>query len=145
MRVLRRIYFVMGWAMLGLGTTGVVLPLLPTTPFVLAAAWCFCRSSPRTAAWLEEHPVLGRSITNWQREGAVSWRSKMAAVASMGFGYAITLGLARLDHLTAALLAALLLAVATFILTRPSPTDGNAEQLFIVTSEEIDYRDRLNK
>ena len=126
MKGLRGIYFVMGWAMLGLGTTGVVLPLLPTTPFVLAAAWCFCRSSPRMAAWLEKHPVLGRSITNWQREGAVSWRSKMAAVASMGFGYAITLGLTRLDHLAAALLAVLLLAVATFILTRPSPTNGNA-------------------
>ncbi|MFN4210963.1 MAG: YbaN family protein, partial [Devosia sp.] len=127
----------MGWAMLGLATTGVVLPLLPTTPFVLAAAWCFCRSSPRMAGWLEEHPVLGRSIINWQREGAVSWRSKMAAVASMGFGYAITLGLTRLDQIPAALLAALLLAVATFILTRPSPTDGNVEQLFVVINEEL--------
>ena len=138
MRGLRRIYFVTGWAMLGLGTTGVVLPLLPTTPFVLAAAWCFCRSSPSMAAWLQEHPVLGQSITNWQREGAVSWRSKIAAVASMGFGYAMTLGLTRLDQISAALLAALLLAHTTFILTRPSPTDGNAEQLFVVINEEID-------
>lgn len=112
--------------MLGLGATGTVLPLLPTPPFVLAAAWLFCRSSPRMAAWLEEHPVLGQSIRNWQRDGAVSRRSKMAAVASMALGYAVTLGLARLDHLAAALLAALLLAVATFILTRPSPTNGNA-------------------
>ena len=42
----------------------------------------------------------------------------------MGFGYAVALRLTRLDHLTAALLAALLLSVATFVLTRPSPTDG---------------------
>ncbi|WP_280140274.1 hypothetical protein [Devosia psychrophila] len=43
-----------------------------------------------------------------------------------------------MDQIPAALLAALLLAVATFILTRPSPTDGNVEQLFVVLNEEID-------
>jgi uncharacterized membrane protein YbaN (DUF454 family) len=118
----RVIYFVTGWAALGLGAAGTVLPLLPTTPFLLAAAWCFWRSSPRMAGWLLNHPILGRPLRTWQREGAISTPAKLAALASMVAGYALSIHVARLDMIAAIALAALLLAVAAFILTRPAPS-----------------------
>ena len=115
-------YLAAGWLLLGLGVAGAMLPLLPTTPFLLAAGWCFCRSSPRMAAWLLHHPVLGKPLHAWQREGAISMRAKLLAIAGMAGSYALTVHLARLGPIPAIGLALLLLCVALFILTRPTPS-----------------------
>lgn len=120
MRGLRALWLGLGWVMVGLGAAGAVLPVLPTTPFLLGAAWCFCRSSPRMTAWLENNPLFGPALRNWRRDRAISVRSKLIACASMALGYAITL---RFEPATpvAVGLAALLLTVAAFIVTRPTP------------------------
>lgn len=55
-----------------LGIAGILLPVLPTTPFVLASAWCFARSSPRLSAWLQQHPVFGGFITRWEETRSIS-------------------------------------------------------------------------
>ncbi|WP_246132679.1 YbaN family protein [Devosia ginsengisoli] len=117
----RFVYLIAGWVMLGLGAAGAVLPLLPTTPFLLAAAWCFGRSSPRLTAWLLAHPVLGKPLQAWQREGAISTPTKLVAVASMLIGYGLTMHFSELGSVPASGLALLLLTVAAFIVTRPRP------------------------
>lgn len=121
MKGLRPIYFVLGWIMLGLGAAGAVLPVLPTTPFVLAAVWFFYRSSPRMVAWLMQHKVFGPPLRNWKNEGAISTPTKLVAVTSMALGYTATLSLSALHAYYAIALAVLLLAVASFIVTRPAP------------------------
>lgn len=121
MRALRPLYLALGWVMLALAAAGTLLPLLPTTPFLLAAVWLFYRSSPATAAWLHNHRLLGTPLRNWQAERAIAARTKLVALTSMAIGYGLTLALTQLAPLPAALLAALLLSVATFILTRPTP------------------------
>ncbi|WP_076504459.1 DUF454 family protein [uncultured Pseudacidovorax sp.] len=68
---------------LALAVAGVVLPGLPTTPFVLLAAWAAARSSPRLAGWLERHPLFGPLILNWRAGGRVSRRAKRSAAAAM--------------------------------------------------------------
>ena len=63
---------------------GVVLPLLPTTPFVLLAAGCFARSSPRMHAWLLNNRTFGPMIVKWEEKRCVSRKVKATALASMG-------------------------------------------------------------
>lgn len=53
---------IIGWLSVVLGVIGIILPLLPTTPFILLAATCFAKSSPRFHAWLEQHKYFGPII-----------------------------------------------------------------------------------
>lgn len=109
----------LGVVSLGLGIAGIVLPLLPTTPFVLLAAFCFGRSSPRFHAWLSGHPVFGPIIDNWRERRAIDRRSKLIALCMM----AAAIGLSAVAGVSPTILTiqiAVSLAVATFIMTRRS-------------------------
>lgn len=121
MIALRTLGLVMGWVMLALAAAGTVLPLLPTTPFLLAAAWCFCRTSPRMALWLMKNPLFGPALQTWRNERAIAPRTKLVAIVSMAAGYLLTISLSAPPPAVAAGLALLLLAVAAFILGRPTP------------------------
>lgn len=70
-------------ASLLLGLVGAFLPILPTVPFVLLAAWAASRGWPELEAWLLRHPRFGPSIRDWRERGAVSRRAKRLAVAGM--------------------------------------------------------------
>lgn len=78
---MRRIAFLMaGWLAVILGAIGAVLPLLPTVPFMILAAYCFARSNPALEAWLLRHPVVGPHILNWREHRAISRRAKRLAL-----------------------------------------------------------------
>ncbi|UZK71078.1 YbaN family protein [Sphingomonas sp. S1-29] len=81
--MIRYLYFVAGFIALGLGFIGVFLPLVPTVPFVILAAFCFTRGSPRFEAWLLDHPHLGPPIHAWRRSGAISRKGKWAATIGL--------------------------------------------------------------
>ena len=78
---MKRLFFVLAWLCVALGFLGVFLPLLPTTPFLLLAAWLFVRSSPRLYAWLMNHPRLGEYIRNFRENRAIPLRVKIISVA----------------------------------------------------------------
>ncbi|MFS4458482.1 YbaN family protein [Bdellovibrio sp. HCB2-146] len=82
-RTLRVILFSIGVTALILGSIGAFLPLLPTTPFVLLAAWCFMKSSPKAHQWIYQQPVLGDALRNWENNRAISRRAKIVALASI--------------------------------------------------------------
>ena len=75
----------LGFLFLGLAVIGIVLPLLPATPFLLLAAWFFARSSERWHSWLLANPTFGPLIGNWEQRRCVTRRTKLVAVASMLF------------------------------------------------------------
>ena len=66
---------------LGMGTIGVFVPLLPTTPFLLLAAACFMRSSDRLYSWLIHHPWFGSYIRNYREHGAITLRAKVLSLS----------------------------------------------------------------
>jgi len=84
-----RLLKAIGLLSLGLGFAGLVLPLLPTTPFILLSGWCFARSSPFWHKWIHAHKEFGPLIENWQRDRSVSLRHKIVAAliifSSIGF------------------------------------------------------------
>ncbi len=84
----RALFFCMGSLFVGLATLGVVLPLLPTTPFLLLAAACYARSSQRFYDWLLANRVFGPTIRQWQENRCVPLRTKVVAITLL----AITLG-----------------------------------------------------
>jgi len=108
----------MGSACLALSVVGIALPLLPTTPFVLLAAFAFARGSPRLRHWLETHPRFGPPIRDWERHGAIAPRAKRLAAALMAVTPVLGL-LAGLPLPLLALQAACLAGAAAFVLTRP--------------------------
>ncbi len=76
-------YALIGLVLVVLGAIGVVVPGLPTTIFLIAAAACFAKSSPCLHAWLLSHPWFGSFIRNWQESRSISKRAKLVALCSM--------------------------------------------------------------
>lgn len=90
---LRWLYVGLGFGFVGLGALGVVLPGLPTTPFMLLAAWMFSKSSPRFHAWLWTHRIFGPYVRGWAQHRVIPFRVKVLASSVMLFG--VTLMAAR--------------------------------------------------
>lgn len=109
-----------GGGALLLGLIGIVVPLLPTTPFLLLAAVCFANSSPRLHQWLLAHPTFGPPIESWRRYRAISRRAKWMGSLSM----ALVLIVGWLMDLAPWLLgiqAIALTGVSVFLWSRPEP------------------------
>ena len=121
-RTARITWLVIGLLALALGALGIVLPLVPTTPFVLVAAFAFAQSSEKLHQWLLEHNVFGPLIDNWQQHGAISRRAKVVSVVSMVAVLGISVAMAA-PPMVIGVQAVVLGASAAFILTRPLPPE----------------------
>lgn len=115
---MRLLWLALGLVFLGTGLVGVVLPVLPTTPFLLLAAGCLAKSSPRLHGWLLGHRTFGPPILAWEAHGAISRGAKRLAVVSMAavFAASALMGLA-LPLL--AVQGALIGLGSWFVLSRP--------------------------
>jgi uncharacterized protein len=72
----KRVFILLGWLFTGLALIGVVLPILPTTPFILLAGWLFARSSKRYERWLKSTSVYKRYAVPFLEAGGLSFRKK---------------------------------------------------------------------
>lgn len=112
-------YFLLGCLMLLLGLIGALLPLMPTTIFLILAAWFFARSSPRMEAWLMHHPRFGPTLRNWRDYGAISGTAKAMACTGMAAGFVIFWLGAHPGPWLALGVGAALVASATYVISRP--------------------------
>ncbi len=120
-RLARPAWLVLGLAFTVLGFIGALLPLMPTTIFLILAAGCFARSSPRLERWLLEHRRFGPTLVAWREEGAIPPRAKAFACAGIAVGYALFWWGARPALWVDLVVALAMAACAAFILSRPSP------------------------
>lgn len=116
---MRIVNLALGFIMLALGVIGAFLPVMPTTIFVILAAYFFARSSPRLEAWLVNHKQFGPHIVAWRRNRAISARGKIMSLSGMALGYAIFLIGAQPRLEIAAPVALFFIACATYVFMRP--------------------------
>lgn len=82
-RPLRWVLWLVGSAALGLGVLGMVLPVLPTTPFILLAAACYARASPRLHQRMRDNAWIGPMLRDWERHRSLTRRVKIVALTMM--------------------------------------------------------------
>jgi uncharacterized membrane protein YbaN (DUF454 family) len=111
-----------GLLALALGFVGIFLPLLPTVPFMILAAFCFAKGNPEWEARLLADPRFGPHIRAWRTHGSISRRGKAAALAA--FCISGLVGLVMLSMPLALLPAGAGLVGAAFILTRPTTPES---------------------
>ena len=116
----RTVWLVFGLLSLLLGGVGIVLPLLPTTPFILLAAFCFSKGSARLHTWLLNHRLFGHLITDWQKYGVITLRVKLIATFSMVLMVSYPLLYMIFSLWLKVLVCVSILMVLIFIWTRPS-------------------------
>ena len=77
---LRYVYLIVGLIAVALGVIGIILPIVPTTPFLILALACFSKSSPRLHQWLIRHPWVGPTLQQWQTQRSIPARVKVRAM-----------------------------------------------------------------
>jgi uncharacterized membrane protein YbaN (DUF454 family) len=95
-KLARLLFGLLAYISLGIGLIAIVIPGLPTTEFILLAAWAATKSSPRLSAWLENHRLFGPLLNNWRNGKIIARRAKISATVSMLL--CAMLMLAVLDH-----------------------------------------------
>ena len=118
----RLFWLTVGLTALALAAVGVLLPLVPTTPLVILAAFCFMKSSQRLHDRLVSHRVFGPMIVDWREYGAISRPAKRVAIASMGAIFVLSVVL-QAPVWALAVQAPVLAACMWYVGSRPLPPE----------------------
>jgi uncharacterized membrane protein YbaN (DUF454 family) len=117
---LKLLFLLLGWCFFCIGAVGVLVPGLPTTPFMLLALWAFSRSSKRFHDWLYTHPFFGPPLQDWDQHRVISRRVKILALLVMPGALAYMIFGAGVPVWMSALTASVMAYGAYFILGKPS-------------------------
>lgn len=117
----RWFYLALGYICVGLAIAGAVLPVLPTTPFLIVAVWAYMRSHPQRAERLLAHPRFGPLLRDWREQGAIPTRAKIMAISLMAASWGLVYVTSASRPLVPWIVGLTLCATGLFILTRPAP------------------------
>jgi hypothetical protein len=113
-------YILLGGLFFGLGMLGVILPVLPTTPFLLLALWAFSNGSDTLHHWLYTHKTFGPALQRWHQYRIIPRHAKILIVLSMLGSLIFLGGFSELSWQMTSLVAVVMMIVASYLLTRPS-------------------------
>ncbi len=121
-----RLYKPLGFLFLFIAFIGLLLPVLPTTPFLILSAWFFARSSEEWHKWLLSSELFGPMLRNWEENRCVSRRTKIVAILMMLIGGSVSI-LFALEHMYLRILTGILLMIggATVLSLKTCPGDGD--------------------
>lgn len=114
---MRRVYLIAGMASVVLAIIGIALPIMPTVPFLILAAWCFGKSNPAWERRLLQNPHYGPHIRAWRENGAISRVGKLGATGA--FAVSILIGFVFMAWPWPLLPCTVAIVVLTWIWTRP--------------------------
>lgn len=117
---MRALYLTAGFVCIGLAVLGLMLPVLPSTPFVLLAAACFARSSERFYNWLMNHRSFGPTVREWREHRSIPYRVKLSAIALMALSLGVSIVFFVQDGWLQAALATFGLLLAIWLYRIPS-------------------------
>lgn len=119
-RLHRLALFALGWVFVAVAMAGALLPLVPTTPFLLLALWAFSRSSRRFHRWLLEHPLFGPPLREWEAHRVIPVRAKLFAVCGMAGAMVWVSLFTSAPWYAVAAMAAVIAYGAWYVLSKPS-------------------------
>lgn len=119
-RTARLTYLALGWFFFGVGVIGAVLPVLPTTPFMILSLWAFSNSSDRARSWLYNHRIFGPPLQRWNEHKVIAPRAKMASIGAMSVSFAYLAFFTPTTWPWLLATGALMAYGAFYILTKPS-------------------------
>ena len=117
---MRPLFFILGWFFFVLGVVGAFLPVLPTTPIMLLALWCFARSSDRFHNWLYTHRVFGPPLQQWHEHRVIPVVAKCTAVFFMTASLIYVFVFSDVAIWARVLMSISMALGAGYILTKPS-------------------------
>lgn len=126
---------------LALGFIGLFLPVMPTVPFVLLAAWAAGRGWPQLEAWMLDHPRYGPPIRHWREQGAVPRKAKWLACTMMA-GSALLLWFLPIPTWLRGGVYAVMFAVALWLCLRPEPTRAATPDARLALPSGSDHQGR---
>lgn len=109
---------------MALGAIGLALPLMPTVPFLVAAAFCFERGSPKLHAWILNHPRFGPPLVDWNKHRVIRWPAKIVATVGLSISCGYTVLLAERPDWVKWTVGVIGSAAIIFILSRRSKPRG---------------------
>ena len=118
---LKYLYLLIGWLFTILGFIGIILPVLPTTPFLLIAVWAFSKSSEKLHSWLFNHKVFGSYLRDWFEHGVINPRAKILSVTLMWLSLSyVVYKFYAISVMVCALTFVSIFALSIFIISRPN-------------------------
>ena len=114
------LFLTAGFISMIFGFIGMFLPILPTTPFMILAAFCFSKSSERLHKWLLSRPHIGKLIIDWEKHGVIRMKAKIYSTIVIIPLFSYTLIFVNVNNWIKALLVLIALSVLSFIWSRPS-------------------------
>ena len=114
------LFLAAGFISMIFGFIGMFLPILPTTPFMILAAFCFSKSSERLHKWLLSRPNIGKLIIDWEKHGVIRMKAKIYSTIVIIPLFSYTLIFVNVNNWIKALLVLIALSVLSFIWSRPS-------------------------
>lgn len=119
--MIKKYFFIgLGFLFIGLGFIGIIIPGIPTTPFLLLSAWFFSKSSSFLENWLINHKIFGPLIRDWNKYKSISRKSKIIAVIIIIPTFAFSI-YSSLNTIIDILLGITCISLCTYLISRPEP------------------------